>query len=116
MELELAFTKGTVRVRTEYAIRRVLSPTKISIGEDIYLQRKSGGSLTGNSILPSGFFAVKEMRNEEGALTGIALYGGGNGHGVGMSQYGAKKLAESGKTVAEILAHYFPGTTVQKVM
>lgn len=116
MELELAFEKGTVRVRTEYAIRRTLSPTKISIGEDIYLQRKSGGSLTGNTVLPSGFFAVKEMRNEEGVLTGIALYGGGNGHGVGMSQYGAKKLAEMGKTAEEILAHYFPGTTVQKVM
>ena len=43
---------------------------------------------TGNTILPSGFFAVKEMRNEEGALTGVAFYGGGNGHGVGMSQYG----------------------------
>lgn len=116
MELELAFENGAVRVRTEYAIRRTLSPTKLTIGDDIYLQRKSGGSLTGNTILPSGFFAVKEMRNQEGTLTGIALYGGGNGHGVGMSQYGAKKLAELGKTPEEILAHYFPGTTVQKVM
>lgn len=116
MELELTFEKGTVCVRTEYAIRRTLSPTKLTIGDDIYLQRKSGGSLTGNTILPSGFFAVKEMRNEEGALTGVAFYGGGNGHGVGMSQYGAKKLAEMGKTPEEILAHYFPGTTVQKVM
>ena len=116
MELELTFEKGTVCVRTEYAIRRTLSPTKLTIGDDIYLQRKSGGSLTGNTILPSGFFAVKEMRNEEGTLTGVAFYGGGNGHGVGMSQYGAKKLAEMGTTPEEILAHYFPGTTVQKVM
>lgn len=116
MTLEMEFEKGTVQVRTEYAIRRLLSPTKLTIGDDIYLQRKGGDSLTGNTILPSGFFAIKEMRNAEGKLTGVALYGGGNGHGVGMSQYGAKKLAETGKTPEEILAHYFPGTTVQKVM
>lgn len=116
MELQLEFEKGTVRVKTEYAIRQLLSPTRLTIGEPIYLQRKSGDSLTGNTMLPSGYFAVKEMRNDDGKLTGIALYGGGSGHGVGMSQYGVKKLAEQGKTAAEIIAHYFPGTTVEKVM
>ena len=34
----------------------------------------------------------------------------GYGHGVGMSQWGAKALAEQGWNCAEILAHYFPGT------
>lgn len=34
----------------------------------------------------------------------------GNGHGVGMSQYGAKLLAAQGWTYDEILAHYYPGT------
>lgn len=116
MELQMEFEKGTVTVKTEYAIRKVLSPTKLTIGEPIYLQRKSGDSLTGQTMLPSGFFAVKEMRNGEGTLTGIALYGGGNGHGVGMSQYGAKKLAEEGKSSAQILAYYFPGTRVEKVL
>ena len=39
----------------------------------------------------------------------------GHGHGVGMSQYGAKLLAADGYTYREILAHYYPGTelTVQ---
>lgn len=116
MELQMAFERGKVTVKTEYAIRKVLSPTKLTIGEPIYLQRKGGDSLTGNTMLPSGFFGVKEMRNGEGKLTGIALYGGGNGHGVGMSQYGAKKLAEEGKASAEIIEYYFPGTRVEKVL
>ncbi len=116
MELKLTFEKGTATVKTENAIRKVLSPTKLTIGEPIYLQRKSGDSLTGNTMLPSGFFAVKEMRNEEGKLTGIALYGGGNGHGVGLSQYGAKKLAEKGKSSSQIIEYYFPGTRVEKVL
>ena len=34
----------------------------------------------------------------------------GYGHGVGMSQYGARALAEEGKTAEEILSHYYPGT------
>ncbi len=36
----------------------------------------------------------------------------GFGHGVGMSQYGAKLMAERGESYAEILAHYYPGTTL----
>lgn len=116
MELTLTFAKGTATMKTENAIRKVLSPTKRTIGEPIYLQRQSGGSLTGNAMLPSGFFAVKEMRNTAGELTGVALYGGGNGHGVGLSQYGAKYLADTGKTAAEIMAVYFPGTSVERVL
>ena len=38
----------------------------------------------------------------------------GYGHGVGMSQYGARALAEEGKTAAEILAHYYPGTMLSQ--
>ncbi len=34
----------------------------------------------------------------------------GSGHGVGMSQYGAKVMAERGSDYTEILAHYYPGT------
>lgn len=34
----------------------------------------------------------------------------GHGHGVGMSQYGAKLLAEQGWDYRTILAHYYPGT------
>ena len=37
----------------------------------------------------------------------------GYGHGVGLSQWGAKALAEQGRTYAEILAHYFPGTQLR---
>ncbi|MGM9614229.1 MAG: SpoIID/LytB domain-containing protein [Oscillospiraceae bacterium] len=36
----------------------------------------------------------------------------GHGHGVGMSQYGAKLLAAQGLSYAEILAHYYPGTVL----
>ena len=37
----------------------------------------------------------------------------GFGHGVGLSQYGASAMALTGSTCAEILAHYYPGTTLE---
>ena len=38
----------------------------------------------------------------------------GFGHGVGMSQYGADKMARQGADYTEILAHYYPGTVLVK--
>ena len=38
--------------------------------------------------------------------------GGGYGHGVGMSQFGALGQARAGRSYREILAHYFVGTDV----
>ncbi len=43
----------------------------------------------------------------------ITFYVTGYGHGVGMSQYGANVMAKEGATYTEILAHYYPGTTVE---
>lgn len=37
----------------------------------------------------------------------------GYGHGVGMSQYGAKEMADQGFTYTEILQHYYTGVTIQ---
>jgi stage II sporulation protein D len=38
----------------------------------------------------------------------------GGGHGVGLCQWGAQGLSRQGKTHAEILKYYFPGTTLEK--
>ncbi|MBQ8525514.1 MAG: SpoIID/LytB domain-containing protein [Clostridia bacterium] len=39
--------------------------------------------------------------------------GRGWGHGLGMSQYGAKGMADQGYTYDQILAHYYPGTVLK---
>ncbi|HEX7097587.1 MAG TPA: SpoIID/LytB domain-containing protein [Acidimicrobiales bacterium] len=41
--------------------------------------------------------------------------GGGWGHGVGMSQYGAKGRADAGHSAAQILAAYYPGTQLSTI-
>ena len=40
----------------------------------------------------------------------------GYGHRVGMSQYGADAMAVAGNRYNEILAHYYPGTKIEKYM
>lgn len=45
----------------------------------------------------------------------IVLTGGGYGHGVGMSQWGAKRMAEHGATWEEILKHYYSGVQIMDI-
>jgi SpoIID/LytB domain protein len=48
-----------------------------------------------------------------GATSGTAtVSGGGFGHGVGLSQYGALGMARDGATATQILSHYYTGVTV----
>lgn len=44
----------------------------------------------------------------------FTIYGAGYGHGVGMSQSGAKGMAKAGYTYDEILKHYYSGVTVSR--
>lgn len=39
----------------------------------------------------------------------LVFSGSGFGHGVGMSQWGARKMADDGKTAEDIIHHYFTG-------
>lgn len=43
----------------------------------------------------------------------ITFVGSGNGHGVGMSQYGANGMAAMGYTYEQILKHYYTGVEVR---
>src|SRR3954447_9040443 len=47
-----------------------------------------------------------------GAKTTFTIRGAGFGHGVGMSQYGAMGYASHGWSAAQILGHYYTGTTL----
>ena len=48
--------------------------------------------------------------------TGVTITTKGYGHRVGMSQYGADAMAVAGNRYNEILAHYYPGTKIEKYM
>ena len=47
--------------------------------------------------------------------TDFIFSGRGFGHGVGLSQWGAQGMARDGESYRAILAHYYPGTVIEKV-
>jgi SpoIID/LytB domain protein len=67
-----------------------------------------------SAFLPprSTFFYIEPVKRNN-ALWGYAFIGGGFGHGVGLSQTGAYKLAELGWSSEKILNFYFPETQLQ---
>src|SRR5208282_6260488 len=46
------------------------------------------------------------------ATTPLRIEGAGSGHGVGLCQWGARVLAQQGRSPSEIVSFYFPGTLV----
>src|SRR5260221_13622111 len=61
-----------------------------------------------------GSFPISSARAQATPLpeaARIVLPGHGWGHGRGMGQWGAKGLADQGKTYTQILQTYYPGTT-----
>lgn len=64
------------------------------------------------AILPSTYFSVDHESQAGGKLKVVTLSGAGNGHGVGMCQWGAIGRARAGIDARSILQHYYPGTVI----
>ena len=107
-EVIIVGEKNTYKVISEFNIRYVLCDriTKVL--------RQDGSLVDMNSILPSAYFQMTTIE-KEGIMVGYKLYGGGFGHGAGMSQNGAKNMALNGYTAKQILEFFFEDCIVQGV-
>ena len=45
----------------------------------------------------------------------VIFQGKGSGHGVGMCQWGAKRMGEKGYSKEKILSFYYPGVKISKI-
>jgi stage II sporulation protein D len=68
----------------------------------------------GATRLRSALFKVTPESAMAGGLA-WRVEGRGNGHGVGMCQWGAKVMGDRGFKTASILQHYYPGAVLRKV-
>lgn len=68
-------------------------------------------SLPANFVLnnPSSLDVAK---NPDGTVSLVTVYGGGWGHNLGMSQYGAHGRGKSGQTFIEVLKAYYTGVEI----
>lgn len=93
IELDLMTSKGCYRISKELVIRRVFQKDNIS--------------------LPSANIVFEKTVDNYGNVTDITVYGGGFGHGVGMSQYGAGYMATKlNQPYYNILRHYYTGISL----
>lgn len=67
--------------------------------------------ITALSLLP-GIPLLSPAHGQNPIPTEFRFFGSGYGHGVGMSQIGARGQALEGRTANEILNYYYPGTAV----
>lgn len=104
--LKITTGRYHILVEGEYNIRKVLAA-------DEYILIKQDLSESDHlSMVPSGFFELQTVK-ENGNIIGYILKGGGFGHGVGMSQYGARYLAEQGRDYEYILTYYYENVTIE---
>ena len=105
MTLGIYAENGNVMVSTEYLIRSLFASNE---KQGLSVTRSNDSTVSQMTLLPSAFFTIEQTKDAQGNLESITLLGGGNGHGVGLSQDGAKGMAERGYTYKEILSHYYP--------
>ena len=74
---------------------------------------QDGSTRTGLSILPSAFFYLEDLEKSSSGEVMVQMYGGGFGHGFGVSQYGAAQMAEEGYLYTDILAYYYQTAEIQ---
>jgi len=78
------------------------------VERELNIRRTFGG-------LKSALFVVDIARAADGIVSGVTFEGAGFGHGVGLCQSGAIGGAERGFGHDEILARYYPGTTLRSL-
>lgn len=102
-ELVVVGENNTVKVCTQYHVRKVLAP----LDENVHY----GAGTTTMTMLPSAAFYLQEVQTKNGLK--YLIKGGGFGHGTGMSQRGAARMAELGENYQNILKYYFSGCKVE---
>ena len=128
------YTKGKTRdilsLRSQVYTINTLSKTPTSLvtmsiidKEGVENVSSSLNVLSSQGLMPlGGVFSI--MGNNEVVNTpentpqifdGIEINGTGYGHGIGMSQNGAKALARAGYTAYQIITHYYTGVQVTGV-
>lgn len=113
IKLKIIGTEATVMVEAEYNIRMLITPVQhVSGGKAIEISRLNAASVSNYSLMPSAFFVFDKTFDDNGNISGVVFYGGGNGHGVGMSQNGVKGMIDAGYNCEQILKHYYKGTEI----
>ena len=115
LEIEIVFKNGTFKVMRELGIRRVLKKNNAMLASGNFFVDKTESKKeekVEQEESKAVFSFEKFIHPDENKVEKFVLTGGGFGHGVGMSQYGAGYMAQMGKKYDDILKHYYSGITL----
>lgn len=105
LTLKICFENGEVLLKNEYNIRKLLGCAMTEV------VCQDGTKNINSSVLPSAYCSI----DYDGATNTAAVTGGGFGHGIGMSQYGANAMAKAGMSYENILKFYYQDITLEKL-
>jgi len=107
-EITLYLDYGSIILRSDGLIRYAFKLGEEYTRSSVYLN-KNNNSKNKISSLPSTFFSIEKNKDS------FTFYGGGFGHGVGMSQYGAMRLSDEGYLYKDILNFYYKDIEISKM-
>ena len=121
VELLIIAKNGEWKVKKELGIRRVLKKNNAMLPSANFFVETSGFEKLSSNDVPENISNNEQSSDEieKGAIfkfisnvsekypKTFKITGGGFGHGVGMSQFGAYNMAKSGKKYPQILNHYY---------
>lgn len=105
LEIAFIFENAIVNIKKDSFVRKSFRCND-NIPEII---RYTGKPLEDWTTLPSSFFSIENINDY------YIVYGGGYGHGVGMSQYGAMYLGKEGMDFKTILNTYYKNIDYKKL-
>ena len=97
---------GQVVIEGQSAIRSSLGNPALEI------KKQDGTIMKGSAALPSAFISLEQRKAGDGSVS-FHVYGGGFGHGVGMSQNGAQAMAKNQLGYEEILSFFYQGAEIK---
>lgn len=101
--LRIQCEQGSILATTEYNIRKILKAAATAMTD------KNEKAIDAMDLLPSAAFSVTPVEG------GFVLYGGGYGHGIGLSQNGANGMAKAGFTYTDILLKFYQNITIENI-
>ncbi|MBE5971838.1 MAG: SpoIID/LytB domain-containing protein [Lachnoclostridium sp.] len=104
--LKVVGTEGSKNFTTQSKIRTILGNSALTY------TRNDGSEYSGWETLPSAFIYIEKNGTDTENVTWFTIYGGGYGHGAGMSQNGAQGMAKNGKTCMDILRFFYQGCEI----
>lgn len=108
-ELEIISKTGNYKIKNQLAIRRVFKKNNAMLPTtNFYVEAsKKEDTVLDNEKTDDDVMGFFDFPSSNKYPKSFKFIGGGFGHGVGMSQYGAYNLALKGKKYPEILNHYY---------